>query len=69
MKHAFLAAALIIASPVAFADTTSVLLSGKTVRNMSAEEYAAAVRSAPDVNARGEDGETPPAPRGRVRDT
>ena len=52
MKHAFLAAALIIASSVAFADTTSVLLDREKVRSMSAEEYAAAVRSAPDVNVR-----------------
>ena len=52
MKHAFLAVALILASSVAFADTTSVLLDLEKVRSMSAEEYAAAVRSAPDVNAR-----------------
>ena len=56
MKHAFLAAALIIASSVAFADTTNVLLDPNKVRSMSAEEYAAAVRSAPDVEARGENG-------------
>ncbi len=59
MKHAFLAAALIIASSVAFADATSVLLDGEKVRSMSAEEYAAAVRSAPDVNARNKNGFTP----------
>ena len=43
VKHAFLAAALIIAGSVAFADTTSVLLDADKVSNMSAEEYAAAV--------------------------
>ncbi len=59
MKRAFLGAALIIASSVAFADTTSVLLDGKTVRNMSAEEYAAAVRGASDVEARDKEGRTP----------
>ena len=59
MKHALLAATLIIASSVAFADPASVLLDGEKVRSMSAGEYAAAVRIAPDVNARGEDGETP----------
>ena len=59
MKHAFLAVALIIASSVVFADTTSVLLNSEMVRNMSAEEYAAVVRSAPDVNARDNLGWTP----------
>ncbi len=59
MKHAFLAAAFIIASSVAFADTTSVLLDSDKVPSMSAEEYAAAVRSAPDVEARDKDGYTP----------
>ena len=58
MKHAFLAVALIIASSVAFADATSVLLDSEMVRNMSAEEYDAAVRSAPDVNARDGRGRT-----------
>ena len=59
MKRAILAAALILASSVAFADATSDLLDGEKVRAMSAEEYAAAVRSAPDVNVRGRDGVTP----------
>ncbi len=59
MKHTFLAAALIIASSVAFADTTSVLLDRDKVRSMSAEEYAAAVRSAPDVEVRDTLGNTP----------
>ena len=54
MKRAFLAAALIIASSVVFADTTSVLLNSEMVRNMSAEEYAEVVRSAPNVNVRNE---------------
>ena len=58
MKHAFLAVALIIASSVVFADTTSVLLDPSKVRSMSAEEYAAAVRSTPDVNVRDKDGFT-----------
>ncbi len=58
MKHAFLTAALIIASSAAFANTTSVLLDIEKVFSMSAEEYAAAVRNAPDVNARNKDGET-----------
>ena len=58
MKHAFFAAALIIASSVAFADATSVLLDRDKVRSMSAEEFAAAVRSAPDVNARDKKGWT-----------
>jgi len=53
MKHAFLAAVLILASSVAFADTASVLLNGEKVRNMSAEEYAAAVRGASSINVRG----------------
>ncbi len=52
MKRAFLAAAFIIASSVAFADTTSVLLDPEKVLSMSAEEYAAAIRNAPDVNVR-----------------
>ncbi len=55
MKHAFLAAALLVAASVAFADTTSVLLDLEKMRSMSAEEYAAAVRSAPDVNVRDKD--------------
>ena len=59
MKHAFLAAALIIASSVAFADAASVLLDPNKVRSMSAEEYAAAVRSAPDINARSKGGTAP----------
>ncbi len=58
MKHAFLAAALIIESSVAFAEPASVLLDGEKVRSMSAEEYAAAVKSATDVNARDENGGT-----------
>ncbi len=52
MKQLLLAAALIIASSVAFADPASVLLDRDKVRSMSAEEYAAAVRSAPDVEVR-----------------
>ena len=59
MKHAFLAAALVVASSVAFADPASVLLDGDKVGSMSAEEYAAAVSSAPDVNVRNKDGLTP----------
>ena len=59
MKYAFLAAAFIIASSVVFADTTNVLLDPNKVRSMSAEEYAAAVRNAPDVNVRDKDGLTP----------
>ena len=59
MKHIFLAAALIIASSIAFADATSDLLDEDKVRSMSAEEYAAAVRSAPDVNVRDTTGRTP----------
>jgi hypothetical protein len=56
MKQLLLAVALIIASSAAFADTTSVLLDSEKVRSMSAEEYAAAVSSAPDVNVRDEYG-------------
>ncbi len=59
MKQLLLAAALIIASSVAFADAASVLLDPNKVRSMSAEEYAAAVRSAPDINVRGKFGWTP----------
>jgi hypothetical protein len=59
MKRAILAAVLILASSVAFADATSVLLDADKVSKMSAEEYAAAVKSAPDVNVRGKFGQTP----------
>jgi ankyrin repeat protein len=59
MKQLLLAAALIIASSVAFAGPASILLDPDKVRSMSAEEYSAAVRSAPDVNARNENGVTP----------
>ena len=59
MKRALLAAVLILASSIAFADATSDLLDGEKVRSMSAEEYAAAVRNAPDVNVRDKDGTTP----------
>jgi len=59
MKHAFLAAAIILTSSVAFADVTSDLLDGKKIRSMSAEEFVAAVRSAPDVNVRGKFRATP----------
>jgi ankyrin repeat protein len=60
MKRAILAAVLILASSVAFADAASVLLDGEKVRSMSAEEYAAVVRSAPDVNVRSENGGSTP---------
>ncbi len=52
-------AAPLIGCSVAFADPANILLDPDKVRSMSAEEYAAAVRSAPDVNARNENGVTP----------
>ncbi len=72
MKQLPLAATLIIlviVSSVAFevfgpevfgpADTKSVLLDSEKVRSITAEEYASAVRSTPDVNARDKNGMTP----------
>ena len=59
MKRVILAAVLALASSVAFADVTSVLLDGKKIRSMSAEEFISAVRSAPDVNVRGKFRATP----------
>ncbi len=52
-------AALLIGCSQAFAGPASILLDPDKVRSMSAEEYAAAVRSAPDVNARNENGVSP----------
>jgi ankyrin repeat protein len=59
MKRAVLAAILILASSVALADTTNVLLDIEKVSGMGAEEYAAAVRSSPNIEARNNDGMTP----------
>ena len=52
-------ATLLIGCSVAFAGPENILLNVDKVRAMSAEEYAAAVRNAPDVNARDEGGLTP----------
>ncbi len=52
-------AALLIGCSVAFAGPANILLDPNKVRSMSAEEYAAAVRSAPDVNVRNKFGSIP----------
>ena len=58
MKHVLLAAAILLWCPTAFADPANILLDWDAVRGMSAEEYATAVQSTPDVNAQNERGLT-----------
>ncbi len=59
MKQVFLAAILLFTvCSTAFADEANILLDRNQLRRITAEEYSAAIRNAPDVNARDKAGFT-----------